>query len=189
MKRTATIGTALALVLASGTAAAGDDLRNIGVGTGLGVLGQILQGKPVTLEGVMKSAAGAAAGSQVGDGSGAAAAAAIGGLAGETLVDGLTGMVSAGGAAPASAGSTGTAASTSVLAGMVPEPAPPARVVLDVEPSVRVAVGAGGALQACEGARCVPVTLAAPTHRVVLAGPDGALLCEGAGTGLLCRDL
>lgn len=60
-------------------------------------------------------------------------------------------------------------------------------MVVDIEPSVRVSLGAGGALDACEGARCVPVTLTAPARHVVLVGPDGALLCEGAGTKLLCR--
>ena len=40
---------------AAGGAGAGDDLKNIGIGAGIGILGQIVQGKPITLESALES--------------------------------------------------------------------------------------------------------------------------------------
>ena len=182
--KTRKVVVAVAFALAAGTAAAGDDVKNIAVGAGLGVLGQMLQGKPVTLEGTLKSAAGAAVGSQIGGGSGSTAAAAIGGLAGQTLFDGLAGVVQDGGAQSNALGAGG-----SVLDGIGGGAQMPAQVELAIERSVRVSRTTGGAFVACEGERCVPVTMAAPARRFVLEGPHGAMLCEGADGGLLCRTL
>ena len=52
---------------AAGGAGAGDDLKNIGIGAGIGILGQIVQGKTITLESALGSAVGAGIGSQIGE--------------------------------------------------------------------------------------------------------------------------
>ena len=77
---------AMALALNLGPAVAGDDVKNIAIGTGAGLIGKMLRGEQFTLEGALKTAVGAAAGSQVGDGSGATVGAVVGGRCGRACL-------------------------------------------------------------------------------------------------------
>ena len=193
--RTRTRGTAvvraaaLAIAMAgAGGAQADDDLKNIAIGTGAGLLGQILRGEPLTVQGAVGSGLGAAIGSQVGDGSGAAVASVIGGLAGDTLLGHAQGLVQ-GGAQTAPAGHQGATPATGALASLV---GGPASVEVTVTPGVRFEVHTG-AVQACEGEgatrRCVPVTVEPAGRHIVIADGSAGYLCAGEGQGLRCSPL
>lgn len=183
------VAAALAIAMASaGTAQGGDDLKNIAIGTGAGILGQILRGDPITVQGAVGSGLGAAIGSQVGDGSGAAVASVIGGLAGDTLLEHAQGIVQ-GGAQTVPAGHQGAAPATGTLASLV---GAPASVEVPVTPGVRFEAQAG-AVQACEGEgavrHCVPVTVEPAGRHIVVADGSAGYLCTGEGQGLRCSPL
>lgn len=183
------VAAALAIAMASaGTAQGGDDLKNIAIGTGAGILGQILRGEPITVQGAVGSGLGAAIGSQVGDGSGAAVASVIGGLAGDTLLEQAQGIVQ-GGAQTVPAGHQGATPTTGTLASLI---GPPASVEVPVTTGVRFEAHAG-AVQACEGEgaarRCVPVTVEPAGRHIVVADGSAGYLCTGEGQGLRCSPL
>lgn len=186
--RRMTIGAALALALALGNpgpAVAGDDVKNIAIGTGAGLIGKMLRGEPLTLEGALKTAVGAAAGSQVGDGSGATVGAVVGGVAGERAFDGIAGVLQ---------GEAGTAASAGE-AGVVQAPASGALGqvagggALAAGPHVAAVLreDTGGA-QACDATDCYPATLATAPAVLVHRG-GGYLACLGTAGGLECYPL
>ena len=174
--RIAALSAALAAPLA---AAAGDDVKNIAIGTGAGLIGKMLRGEPLTIEGTLKSAVGATVGSQIGDGSGATVGAVVGGVGGETVFDGVAGILqgdAAGGAASGAAVPAGGALGQ--VAGYR-SAAPPVAAVLRE--------GAAGT-EACDTAACYPARVAAAPAVLVRSG-NGYLACVGSAGGLDCYPL
>lgn len=160
-----------------------DDLKNIGIGAGVGILSQIVQGKPLSLESALGSALGAGIGSQIGDGSGAAVASVVGGIVGDTALQHVKGVMSGnqaaampqgGGQLAQAVGSTGVGHAT-----------------IAVHTAIGLEQGPQGP-QACEGAgasrQCFPVTVreAAP---LILSDGHGVYSCIGGGGRLDCTRL
>ena len=180
----------MAAGLAAAGSAAGDDLKNIGIGAGIGILGQIVQGKTVTLESALGSAVGAGIGSQIGDGSGASVASVVGGLVGDTALQHAKGVFGAGAqqqqAAP---GGPGNAATLAQVAGGASSAA--TRTSVPVHAGIALEQGSTGP-QACEGTgsarQCFPVSLR-QGNALILSDGQGIYSCVGGGGALECTRL
>ena len=175
---------------AAGGAGAGDELKNIGIGAGIGILGQIVQGKTITLESALGSAVGAGIGSQIGDGSGAAVASVLGGLVGDSALQHAKGVFGTGGqeqqAAP---GGAGNAASLAQVAGGGSSAAAGASV--PVHTGIALEQSSTGP-QACEGTgsarQCFPVSVRQGSA-LILSDGQGIYSCVGGGGALECTRL
>ena len=181
-------GTAALMALVAGCALAlearaGDDLKNIGIGTGIGILSQIVQGKPVTLESAVGSALGAGLGSQIGGGSGSAVASAVGGIVGDTALQHVKGVMSG--------GQTGPQAATGGRLAQVAGGGTAGQVSLAVHTEIALEQGPEGP-RACEGAQaarqCFPVTVRNATP-LILSDGQGVYSCIGGGGRLDCTRL
>ena len=185
LRTTATIAAlTAALAVTTGPAAAGDDAKNIAIGTGAGLIGKMLRGEPLTLEGALKTAVGAAAGSQVGDGSGATVGAVVGGVAGERAFDGIAGVLQGGGTAGGDVQTQGSGgvqaqASGGALGQVVAAAGPPVAAVLRD--------GAAGT-EACDASACYSAKVT-ETPAVLVRNGSGYLACLGAAGGLECYPL
>ena len=172
---------------AAGGACAGDDLKNIGIGAGIGILGQIVQGKPITLESAVGSAVGAGIGSQIGDGSGAAVASVVGGLVGDKALQHAKGVFGAGGQAQqAPSGGAGNAGSLAQVAGLGSSAG--SHTSVPVHTGVVLEQGSTGP-QACEGTgsarQCFPVSVRQGSA-LILSDGQGIYSCVGGGGALEC---